>query len=260
MFSAQDYHTSALLATFVDCVSLPWRLAPAAGLPSSRAAVGAMDFSDAMALLSGNGAARPFAGAALSLPGPRVLRPTPGVGSGAQPALELSALLSLTEGAAAALEAPLVETYSLRGLRWDASAAAAEPAAAHSAVQAALRASGVRCVRALCASAAPLPVPLCFPRILHRRAIAAAAAPAPPPNPDVVPALARLAAAEDFAPLLRATAADFQRLSRIPGGSAALTSWGFAATDAAETVESLNTLASAYSKGSDDDDDGGDDT
>jgi hypothetical protein len=249
LVDVQDFHTSAVLAAFIDAASLPWRLQAAERLPRSRAALGAMDFSDAMALLSGNGAARPFAAAALALPGPCVLRPTPGVGSGAQPPLDLSALLSLTEGLPAALEAPLVEAYSLRGLLCD--AAAADPAAAHAAAQAALRASGVRCVRAMCASAAPVPVPLCFPRILHRQANGAP----PPPNPDTAPALTRLAAAEDFAPMLRATAADFHRLSRIPGGSASLTSWGYAATDAAETVEALNTMATAYSQGSDDDDD-----
>ena len=76
-----------------------------------------------------------------------------------------------------------------------------------------------------------------------------------PPNPDVVPALSRLAAAEDFAPMLRATAADFHRLSRIAAGSAQPSSWGLAPTDAGEAVESLNTLATAYSLGSDDGDD-----
>jgi hypothetical protein len=248
---AQDFHTSAVLAAFIDAASLPWRLRRAERLPPSRSALGAMDFSDAAALLSGNGAARPFAAAALALPAPHVLRPTPGVGSGAAPPLELGSLFSLTPGAAAALEAPLVEAYALRGLLWDASSAA-DPAASRAAAQAALRASGVRCVRALCAAAAPLPVPLCYPRILHRRVAGGSQR---PPNPDAASALSRLAAAEDFAPMLRATAADFHRLSRIPAGSALLSSWGLATTDAAEAVETLNTLAGAYSQGSDDGDD-----
>jgi hypothetical protein len=261
----QAYHTSAVLAALVDASTTPWRLRRAAALPPARAALGSMELSDALSLLNGGnggGSVRPFAAAALSLPAPPVPRVQPGAGTGAQPALDMATLVSLSEGIPSLLEAPLVEAYALRGLRWgDADARApfaADAAAAHAAAQAALRAAGVRCVRALCAAGAPLPVPLSYPRILHRSASAASAPQPPPPNPAEVSALSRLAATEEWGPLLRDTAADFRRLARGAAGAAAMRSWGYSACDADESAEGLSTLAAAYtSDGDSDEDDGG---
>ncbi len=216
-----------------------------------------MELADALALLRGAGGPRPFAGAAMALPAPPVLRAVQGTGSGAAPPLALGTLLSLTEGLPAELEAPLAELLSMRGLRAEGGAAFPDPSAAHAAATAALRAAAVRCPRALCAAAAPLPIPLSYPRILHQRppgAPSASASAARPPNPEAAPALARLSAGADFAPLLRATAADFCRLAGGAVGRAAMASWGYSALDADEAAESLRAQAAAYTSDDDDDD------
>jgi hypothetical protein len=253
-----------VLAALVDASTTPWRLRRAAALPPARSAMGGMELSDALSLLNGGnggGSLRPFAAAALAFPAPPVPRVQPGTGTGAQPALDMATLVSLSEGVPSLLEAPLVEAYVLRGLRWgdaDARAPAADTAAAHAAAQAALRAAGVRCVRSLCAAAAPLPVPLSFPRILHRSASAATAPQSPPPNPAECAALSRMAATEEWGPLLRDTAGDFRRLARGAAGAAALCSWGYSTCDAEESAEALCTLAAAYTSDGDSDDDDGD--
>jgi len=213
---AQLFHAAAPLAAFADAATSPWRFAPTA---PSNLALGRQSLSDVVAMLTARGCRHATAGLAF---------PAPPAADG----LSLAALASLTEGVPGDLAAPLAELHVTRG-------GATPPAALHGLWSCAVRAAVTRCPRLFAAAAAPLPIPLSFPHILAQ------------PNPDTAPAWARLATAEDMAPVLRAAGGLLARGGGGAGAAALLAGWGVAPGDCAEDSEALLSEALALERGYD---------
>ena len=241
---AQPYHTAAPLAAAVDATSLAWRLAR-----HYDGGCGVSEFGEALNLLSGGTAARPLVATSLAMPAAPLRRQPPprGAPPGATKpeAASLDALLSLTDGMASPPEAPTYEAYSLRGMRFE-DGTAADVDSVQMAMHYALRASGTRCPRALCATTARAPIPLAFPRILHPAPKGAARGGARQCNPSEVGVMSRQCAADDFGPLLKRQADSFRPMSGTAPSRALFAAWGLAQTDAEEAADALATLASSY--------------
>ena len=253
---AQLFHTAAPLAVAIDTATLAWRLAR-----HHDAGSGACELWEAMEGWTGGTARRPLVATSLAMPASPLRRPHAVHGRGgpaagttaAMPAAQLdSGWVSLTEGIAASPEAPTYESYAVRGLRFEDDNTRADVTSVQLAMHQWLRtAGGVRCPRALSCSTAPVPLPLSFPRIMHRAPMTTPR----PANPPDVAVVSRTAATEDFGPVLKRQADRFKTMCATAPARALFSAWGLSTTDADEAGESLATLAQnytdAYSSGDD---------
>ena len=250
---AQPYHTSAPLAVAIDAATLAWRL-----VSRHEGGCGSTEFGEALNELSGGTAARPLVATSLAMPAAPLRRQAQP--RGAPPgetkpeAASLAGLLSLTDGMASPPEAPTFETYSMRGLRFEDGTPAGMDSV-QMAMHFALRLSGTRCPRALCATVAATPIPLAFPRILHPAPRGAARGGSRGSNPGEMAVMTRQCATDDFGPLLQRQAESYRHMCGTAPSRALFAAWGLASTDAEEAADALFSLASNYTEFAVSDDD-----
>ena len=170
-------------------------------------------------------------------------------------------LASLTPGIAAAGDAArYAESVELRGPR--AGGMPVELGAAAAALDGALAAERLRCVRQRSLCAQPLPVPLPFPRVF---ATGLSQAGDPPAGSAALaaalrgggggqeaasaPMLTRLSGTTAFAPLVTAVQRQFAATAGSAQGQATLEAWGHGREELGGLQERLTVLAHAYDEG-----------
>lgn len=192
-----------------------------------------------------------FAGAATTGPGSS----SGGSGGGdASRLLSSPFLASLTPGVAAGLTGHFAESVVLRGPRE--AGAPLDLGAAGAALDGALAAERVRCVRQRTLVAQPLAVPLPFPHIFARGLSQAGDAPASLQqlsaggSQDIAACavLTRLAATSSFGGVVAAAARGWRSAAASAQGQAALESWGCGREEVQEVAERLTGLAHAYDR------------
>ncbi|KAK9811921.1 hypothetical protein WJX72_012443 [[Myrmecia] bisecta] len=269
------FHASALCASILDTLTLPYRLASnpprsPLGYPTGRVEMGSL-----AQLLAPRHIAN-CAAVAGALPCPAIPaehdmlaasdrrteggRDRPGIfGRGTT--------ASWTPGIRAGADGCTAEAIVLRGPRRAGAPLNTEEAAA--ALDAALMREGVRCIQQRCVVPQPLPIPLPFPRIFastvlqfgdvltdlqaplaaqgHLGANGVGNGTTSSGHVECVPVLTRLANTAAFGRLAEEQLQRFQSAASSAGGRAMLSSWGVGQDEMLEVEERLHALAHAYS-------------